>query len=75
MGTTPRPSALLIPKAAWVLKFATELHRFRPGVDTETALHIAMSSHDEYAHLAPEDAVELYMIDMPPDADDATGDA
>ena len=66
---------MLIPKAAWVLKFATGLHRARPDVATETAMHIAMDSHDQYAHLAPDDAVELYMIDMPPNADDATGDA
>jgi hypothetical protein len=66
---------MLIPKAAWVLKFATELHKARPDVDTQTAMHIAMDCHGQYAHLAPEDAVDLYMIDMPPNADDATGDA
>lgn len=66
---------VLIPKAAWVLKFATELHKARPDVDAETALHIATDSHGEYAHLPPEDAVELYVIDMPPNADDTTGDA
>jgi hypothetical protein len=71
----PKGAAMLIPKAAWVLKFATELRKARPDVDTETALHIATDSHGEYAHLTPEAAVELYMIDMPPDADDATGDA
>jgi hypothetical protein len=66
---------MLIPKAAWVLKFATDLHRASPDVDTETAMQIATDSHVEYSHMAPEDAVELYMIDMPPNADDATGDA
>jgi hypothetical protein len=66
---------MLIPEASWVSKFATALHKARPDVDTQTAMHIAMDSHGEYAHLTPEDAVELYMIDMPPAADDETGDA
>ena len=66
---------MLIPKAAWVLKFAAELHKAVPDMDTQTATHVATDSYDEYAHLTPEEAVELYVIDMPPNADDATGDA
>jgi hypothetical protein len=66
---------MLIPKAAWILKFATELHKARPDVESQAAMHIAMNSHVEYAHLTPEAAVELYVIDMPPNADDSTGDA
>ncbi len=64
-----------IPKAAWVMQFATELHRAKPDVDSETAMRIAMDSHEHYAHLAPEDAVAVYAIDMPPNADDSAGDA
>jgi hypothetical protein len=66
---------MLTPKAASVLKFAMALHKARPDVDSPAAMHIAMNSHVEHAHLTPEDAVALYVIAMPPNADDATGDA
>ena len=64
---------MLIHKAAWALKFATELHKARPTVETETALRIATDSHVEYSHLAPEEAVELFVIDRPPNADGPLG--
>lgn len=66
---------MLIPKAAWILRFATELHNAKPDVKAEVVMQIATESYEGFAHLTPEEAVALYLVDMPPNSDDGSGDA
>lgn len=60
-------------KAAWVLKFATELHRLQPTIQGVIATQIALLQYETAFDLAPSAAAEIYALEEPPDDVDPAG--
>lgn len=63
-----------VQKAAWILKFAAELHRRLPGVSAEAVTSIATAEYQTALNLSAEEAAEIYAREQPPADVGAPGD-
>ncbi|MEP6872949.1 MAG: hypothetical protein ABI887_01155 [Burkholderiales bacterium] len=56
-----------IPKAVWILQFATHLHKLRPLIASPKALALAKQAFEQEPGRQPENAAEAYAEVMPPE--------
>jgi hypothetical protein len=58
-----------IPKDEWVPRFAKKLRQLQPGVQGDDAMSVALAeaTYPEAQDLTPEEAVEIYSLEEPPD--------
>lgn len=65
-----------IPRDEWVPRFAMELRKQLPELSGHEALSLAVAqgTYRELADLAPEQAVEIYLLEEPPGKASPLGD-
>ena len=55
------------PKAAWTDHFAARLGELLPNFGAECAHEHALVSFEEASDLAPQEAAEIFALEMPPE--------
>lgn len=61
-------------EAQWIDRFANRLGALLPAVAADDATRIAVTAHRQASELDPDEAAEVYALDMPPGAANAGGD-
>lgn len=62
-----------IDKPSWLLRFARQLHKIQPAMAGSVAAPIALTAYPDASDMKPEEAAEIYALEVPPGDVEAPG--